>query len=123
MTRYSIAVVVRRRRARRCADARAARSSSPPARIAGATSGDDAECCRQNLDGDRSLQPRVTRPVDLAHPARAERREDLVGTEARALSDAHLLFLLVRPVQNNGDRQRVSPKELTRKRCPSAVTS
>ena len=36
----------------------------------------------QHLDRHVALEPRVPRPVDLAHPARAERRDDLVGTEA-----------------------------------------
>ena len=39
---------------------------------------------RQNLDGDVAPEPRVPRPVDLAHPARAERGEDLVGAETGA---------------------------------------
>ena len=40
------------------------------------------EMRRQHLDRDRPLEPRVARLVDLAHPARADRREDLVGAEA-----------------------------------------
>src|SRR5690242_2463252 len=36
---------------------------------------------RKHLDRDVALQPRVARPVDLPHPARADRREDLVGAE------------------------------------------
>ena len=36
---------------------------------------------RQHLDRHRPLQPRVPRLVDLPHPARAERRQDLVGAE------------------------------------------
>ena len=38
----------------------------------------------KDLDRDRSPEPRVPRAVDLAHPARAERRKDLIGTEPRA---------------------------------------
>src|SRR5436309_4939847 len=40
---------------------------------------------------DRHLAPetRVARPVDLAHPARAERRGDLVGAEAGTCSERH----------------------------------
>ena len=37
---------------------------------------------RENLDRDRAIEPRVARLVDLAHAARAERREDFVGAEA-----------------------------------------
>ena len=33
------------------------------------------EVRRQDLDGDRAVQPRVARLVDLAHAARAEGRE------------------------------------------------
>ena len=39
---------------------------------------------REHLDGDRAVQPRVGRLVDLAHAAGAERREDLVGPESGA---------------------------------------
>ncbi len=35
----------------------------------------------KDLDRDVPVEPRVPRPVDLAHPARAERRQDLVGAE------------------------------------------
>ena len=36
---------------------------------------------RQDLDRHVAAQPRILRPVDLSHPARAERREDLVGAQ------------------------------------------
>ena len=32
----------------------------------------------EDLDRDRAIQPRVARFLDLAHPARAEQRENLV---------------------------------------------
>ena len=35
----------------------------------------------QDLDGDVSSQVRITRAIHLAHPARTERRDDLVCTE------------------------------------------
>ena len=38
----------------------------------------------QHLDRDLAPEPRVPRAVDLAHPARAEGREHLVGAEASA---------------------------------------
>ena len=44
---------------------------------------------RQDLDRHLAAEPRVPRPVDLSHPARAERRKDLVGTEAGAGGKAH----------------------------------
>ncbi len=39
---------------------------------------------REDFDGDLPVELRVARAVDLAHPARAERREDLVGAELRS---------------------------------------
>ncbi len=44
---------------------------------------------RQYLDGDGSIEARVARFVDLAHPARAERREDLVRSEAQPWLEGH----------------------------------
>ena len=38
----------------------------------------------QDLDRDRPAEPRVPRPVDLSHPARAQGRQDLVGAETGA---------------------------------------
>ncbi len=42
------------------------------------------ESFRKDLDRDLAAESRVLRLVDLAHPSRADRREDLVGAEARA---------------------------------------
>jgi hypothetical protein len=39
---------------------------------------------RQHLHCDLAAEPRVLGAVDLAHAARAERGDDLVGTEAGA---------------------------------------
>jgi hypothetical protein len=36
---------------------------------------------RQDLEGDLASQPGVARPIDLTHPAGAERRQDLVRPE------------------------------------------
>ncbi|MEJ2422819.1 MAG: hypothetical protein P8018_14150 [Acidobacteriota bacterium] len=36
----------------------------------------------RRLDGDLAFETRVLRPVDLAHAARAERADDLVGAES-----------------------------------------
>ena len=44
---------------------------------------------RQHLDRDVPLQPLVPCPVHLPHPARAQRREDLVGPELRAGRQRH----------------------------------
>src|SRR6202040_1649947 len=43
----------------------------------------------QDLDGDRTLQPRVQRLVDLSHPARADRGKNLVRTEPRTCRQCH----------------------------------
>ena len=52
-------------------------------------SGSLRQDARQDLDRDVPVQPLVPRPVDLSHPARAERREDLVGAEAGAGWECH----------------------------------
>ena len=44
---------------------------------------------RQDLDGYRPIEPRVTRFVDFAHTARAERGDNLVVAEAGAGSQGH----------------------------------
>src|ERR1700693_363277 len=48
------------------------------------------EMGREDLDRHISSETRVLRFVDLPHPARAERREDLVGAEARPGGERHL---------------------------------
>jgi hypothetical protein len=48
-----------------------------------------SQCIRENFDCDVSLQRRVRRPIDLAHAAFAERRDDFVGTEAGAWRERH----------------------------------
>ena len=45
----------------------------------------------QALDRDLAPEPRVARAVDLAHASRAERAQDLVGSEARPRSQARRL--------------------------------
>ena len=44
---------------------------------------------RQHFDGHVAAEPRVARAVDLAHPAGANEREDIVGAEASAGSQGH----------------------------------
>jgi hypothetical protein len=43
----------------------------------------------ENLDGDSAVQPRIPRPVHFPHPAHAERRDDLVGTQFDAIGQRH----------------------------------
>jgi hypothetical protein len=38
----------------------------------------------QDFDRDVAAQPVVSRAVDLTHPSRVERRQDLIGTQVRA---------------------------------------
>ena len=47
------------------------------------------ERLREDLDGDRAIEPRVARLVDLAHPAGAEGGENFVRAEARARLECH----------------------------------
>jgi hypothetical protein len=44
----------------------------------------------QYLDRDVTNEPRVPRPIDFAHAARAQGREDFVGTEAGAGSESQM---------------------------------
>src|SRR5258705_12056793 len=44
---------------------------------------------RQNLDGDGALQPRVSRTVDLTHPAHTEQRENLIRSQTRCRGQCH----------------------------------
>ena len=45
---------------------------------------------REHLEGDGPFQVRVGGPVDLAHPARADHREDFVGADPGARGEAHV---------------------------------
>jgi hypothetical protein len=47
------------------------------------------EIRRQNLDGNRAIEPGVTRAIDLAHSPSAERCEDFVGAKARSGLQTH----------------------------------
>ncbi len=47
------------------------------------------EVGRQDLDRDFAVKPRVLRPVDLAHPARAKGGEDFVGTQFCSACQRH----------------------------------
>ena len=56
---------------------------------AGAQLGVGGELRRQHLDRDRAIEPRIARAVDLAHPAGADRRDDLIRPESRAGCQGH----------------------------------
>jgi hypothetical protein len=44
---------------------------------------------RKNLDRNGPIKPRVPRPIHLSHPASAERREDLLGSELASGRERH----------------------------------
>jgi hypothetical protein len=47
---------------------------------------------RKNLDGHVSVEPRVGGAIHLAHPARAERRDDGLGAEMGAGSERQTAY-------------------------------
>ena len=47
------------------------------------------ERAREHLDGNRAIEPRVARAIDLAHAAGADRGDDLVRTKACAGLERH----------------------------------
>src|SRR5262245_16993341 len=70
---------------------------------------------RQHLDRDVALQTLVARPVNLSHPARAERRGDLVRSELRSGGKSHFRSR----TQYSVERTREKPSVIV---CPSGVT-
>ena len=58
----------------------------------------------QDLDGHRSIEPRVAGPIDLAHPTGADERDDLVVAQAGAGSQGHGGFRVIA----TGTRLRVA---------------
>ena len=44
---------------------------------------------RQDLDRDVATEPRVARPIDFAHAARAKERDDLISAESSAGREGH----------------------------------
>ncbi len=78
---------------------------------------------RQNLDRDVAPEPRVARPVDLSHAARAERREDLVRTEAGAGRNRHAdneFFMNAPPAWPASIRETRATAGATRGRGPDS---
>ena len=77
---------------------------APRARIAASASGSADDGGGQDLDGDRAVQTRIARAVDLAHPPGTERPEDLVRPDARARGQRHsvgpaILAVTVKPAK------------------------
>ena len=52
--------------------------------------------CWENFDGNGALQPRVPRTIHLAHPARANRVQDLIGSQPNSVGQWHLDVILHR---------------------------
>jgi hypothetical protein len=51
------------------------------------------EAVRDHLEGDVTIESRITRSVHLAHPAGPDGGDDLVGAEARAGGERHSFAL------------------------------
>ena len=47
---------------------------------------------REDLDGDRSIEPRVGGFIDLTHPTRTDRRKNFVRSQLRAGSECHISY-------------------------------
>ena len=80
----------------------------------------------QDLDRDLAIELGVAGAIDLAHPAGAERGENLVGAEARAGREGHH-YLWIAAVQLRTTVSGVPlagwGRALTRNRFPSFVTA
>ena len=48
----------------------------------------------KRFDGDDPVEPRVPGAPDFTHPAGADQREDLVGTEGGSGSERHVLTIV-----------------------------
>ena len=80
----------------------------------------------QHLDGDVAFELGVAGAIDLAHAARAEGREDLIGAEFGAGGESHFLRSLVQfktTVMGEGGAVRPTTRLLIRNLFPSAVAS
>jgi len=64
----------------------------PPAESG--VSGQDRGNCRQDLDRNIAVEPRIARAIHLAHAADARRCQDLVWTEFRPSSESAILDLI-----------------------------
>ena len=53
------------------------------------------EMCRENFDCDGAVKTSVLSPVDFAHAARAERRDDFVGAKTRSCWEGHVFLIIL----------------------------
>ena len=94
----------------------------------------DAEFGGQDLDGDVPAEPRVFRTINLAHPAGAKRRDDLIGAERSPpptvkhvrrtgeVNSAALMELSHNPLQNfNGNGGPPCGVHCTRQQASHAI--
>ncbi len=75
---------------------------------AGAGDGVGGQAVREDLDRDVAPEPGVAGLPDLAHPSRAERRENLVRTEAVACVERHVTGTILSACPPNGQLVRRS---------------
>src|SRR5262252_620057 len=53
--------------------------------------------CRENFNGNAAIKPSVARSIHLAHATRANRRNDLMGTESGARGERHVCHIIAFP--------------------------
>ena len=104
----------RRRAARRCADDSARRRTRLA--LEALPFGDStARASAEDLERDRAIDPRVARPVDLPHAARADGRDDPIGTEVSAPGEAwvsHVWLTRLRRGRRSAPRRHVLQLEI-----------
>ena len=105
----------RGRRWRRCWGGSARRGAAPRARSGRGARGPAASAVGQGLERDVAMEPRVARPVNLAHAAPPDRRDDLVGANAHPRCERHGAagVYRLRPEEGPGSA-RASPSAASR---------
>src|SRR3970040_555540 len=78
---------------------------------------------REDFDGDRTVEPRVARAIDFAHPARAEERDNLIRPESSAGRESHVLWWRDYTVNIRGARARSAGVRSFQGACAAAVSS
>ncbi len=74
----------------------------------------------QDFDGDLAPEPRIARPINLPHPAGAERRDDLVRAQTKSGSQSHDGRAEYTAASRKSVRASPAPgSAASRARCPS----
>ncbi len=82
------------------------------------------EDCRKNFDSDLTIEPRVARAPDLAHPAFANGSQDFIRAEFCSRRKRHFFTSAVQFVTTVNCKLAASSRVVTkRKRSPAAVTA